>query len=520
MNPVLFATVIAAASTPIDEVVLLPDRAEIIRKGGAPCANGTTEVIFDDLPISLDARTLRAEAEGRTEVLGLRYEIVEDEGARTETARKLERELEELRDEKLTLEHAEQRQTDDRARLDRITELYRTALSEETRSARPNRKAWQKNLDQVAGQRRKLADASRKLAVQRRDWSRRHSRVIRSLRKAAGREKRSVRATVATACRGSARVLLAYVVPQARWQPEYDVDFQPAGKRSQVKLTVSAIIEQSTGEDWNNVKLRLSTARPKLGADAPLPAPIRIDGREKEKERVLVQGYEKRDRLAAGGGPSDKGPVGAQLDDGGNTVLLTLPGRVTVIADGRKHWFPVDETKTRAVQKWIALPRLKRGVFRVAAFDNPARYPLVAGRINSFVRGAFVGYSSLALTGSGEPMEVSLGIEPGLALERKQRVDKDAVKGFLSRSKHMARAYRSTISNRTGRGYEIEVREQLPVSQNKAIKIRVIEEGTTPKRRLDADRGMMSFPVKVGARQKQAVDIAFEIELPNDWKVN
>lgn len=55
-------------------------------------------------------------------------------------------------------------------------------------------------------------------------------------------------------------ITLSYMVPYARWQPTYKAELNTQTK--QVKLTRMAMIAQKTGEDWNNVKLALSTSTP------------------------------------------------------------------------------------------------------------------------------------------------------------------------------------------------------------------------------------------------------------------
>ncbi len=68
---------------------------------------------------------------------------------------------------------------------------------------------------------------------------------------------------------------LSYVVPGATWQSDYDLDFVPQGKAKVgpgvARLTVGAVIRQATGEDWPAARISLSTARPKLGTEAPRP---------------------------------------------------------------------------------------------------------------------------------------------------------------------------------------------------------------------------------------------------------
>ena len=48
----------------------------------------------------------------------------------------------------------------------------------------------------------------------------------------------------------SVHVQLMYVVAGATWEPEYDLYFSGSDEERAVTLNTSAIIRQSTGEDW------------------------------------------------------------------------------------------------------------------------------------------------------------------------------------------------------------------------------------------------------------------------------
>src|SRR5262249_57082874 len=115
-------------------------------------------------------------------------------------------------------------------------------------------------------------------------------------------------AAVPVVCRALSQVTatVSYVIGGASWQPEYDVDVTPRGRGktgpASARLTVGALIHQATGEDWSNVRVMLSTARPKLGSEAPQPAPLVVDGYEEKRDKVLVQAQERREQLQAGGG--------------------------------------------------------------------------------------------------------------------------------------------------------------------------------------------------------------------------
>lgn len=64
---------------------------------------------------------------------------------------------------------------------------------------------------------------------------------------------------------------IAYLVPNANWKPEYTVRYLE--RDGLIELTYNARIWQSTGEDWEDVSVLLSTAQPHIGAAPPELAP-------------------------------------------------------------------------------------------------------------------------------------------------------------------------------------------------------------------------------------------------------
>src|SRR5258707_10425094 len=60
----------------------------------------------------------------------------------------------------------------------------------------------------------------------------------------------------------------------AGWRPAYRAGLDSAG--SKVLLERQGAISQTTGEDWTNVKLKLSTGQPRLSPQGPEPRPWKL----------------------------------------------------------------------------------------------------------------------------------------------------------------------------------------------------------------------------------------------------
>ena len=89
---------------PVDSVVVFADRAEVTRVAQATCKQGSAKVTFPLLPVSLDVRTLRADASGRADVIGTSNRVVPTEEDRDERVAKVQKEIEGVQDQIRTLQ--------------------------------------------------------------------------------------------------------------------------------------------------------------------------------------------------------------------------------------------------------------------------------------------------------------------------------------------------------------------------------------------------------------------------------
>jgi uncharacterized protein (TIGR02231 family) len=511
----------------IDSVVVFADRARVTRARTVHCDKGTARATFERLPAALDTRTLRGEVREAAEVIGLSSEQVNEREAADPRARELTAELDKT---EADIKSKQARKAAIAAELDDVGafgNVFSATLTEEIRNPKPNTPGWAKTLDALRARRTALGEERRKLDVALRGLQQIADRLRRQLAQAGGEGQRAYRtAAVTIGCRALPQVTatISYVIGGASWRPEYDVDVAPRGRGKTgpavARLTVGAQIRQATGEDWTNVRIMLSTARPKLGSEAPQPAPLVIDGYEQKRAKVLVQAQERREQLDAGGGGARvAGPQAAALDDKGNAFVLTLPHPVTVVADGRPLWAPVDVVETQAVVKLVATPKLDEHVYQIAALKNPAAYPLLEGRVRSYRHGSYVGDSRLRHQGVGAPFEVSLGIDEELKVERKTLDDMDKSAGLLSSTKHIVRGTRTKLTNRAGGPETIELREHIPVSKIDDVKVELLAKATTAGYQLDAARGFVTWSLNLVNAEWRNVDLGYAIHLPDSWQV-
>lgn len=515
-----------AEPSPVERVVVFADRAMVVRKQAVTCKSGKAVATFSELVSHLDARTLRATASGSAKALGVAHRITALEADSDERVAGLRKDIQKIDDAIQVHQQEMSRLQSRRNTSHQYANYFRVIFSEALRGSVADTRTWASVLDGFKKEDLDGSKAAVELGRKIREQQRQRDLLQRRLNHFQARQTpEALEATVAVDCGKESKpvIRLAYVVGGASWRPEYDLRFTPVKGRTlgkgRAELTVGAVVTQSSGEDWENAQVVLSTAKPRLGARAPMPATLWIDGYEVGKERVLVQATEKRDQLQAGGPAGSAGPASAELADKGQSVILTIPRKVTVRADGSPYWFPVDRIEAPATSALKAVPKLSPFVYQVARLKNPAAYPLLAGRIHTYRGGSYVGDTDLEYRGAGEPIEVSLGLDERLRLERIDVRERDKSPGFLGSTRKLQRIYRVEVESQAKVTLPVEIHERIPVSKEEAIKIILDPKKTSPGYELDKHRGFINWTPTVKPGQKAAVELHYEIKLPEDWKL-
>lgn len=505
---------------PVTDVVVFEDRAEVVRSGALTCTGEEIDMTISDLPAVMLPDSLRAESD-RGEVLSLRKRTI------TRVLSERRSELESRRS-KLA---AERRALDDRiaAEQDRLQKLERYAslvlghASEALRARQPRVRDQRAALEAVRaeeGERRAEMD---RLVTTREVTDRARAELERALAGLGGGKPATEVTLVLGACQGTTQLRLAYGVPHASWRPEYDLHFFARAEHGlgegRYRLRVSAAVRQSTGEDWSQVRLRLSTARPRLARDAPTPAPFRLGLRKKSRDKVLVQARERRPDLARGGAGGDIA-ASAKVLDRGPVVLLEVPHPVNVGSDGRERFIPVDVVKGPAEAKLVAVPSRSRAVYREVRLRNRASYPWVPGSSRVYRGEAQVGRFSVPFLSVGAELRASLGPDVRFRVERRDVEDLAKVRGLFSKTRVMKRVLRTTVRNEARVGLPIELRQQIPVARTEEIRVELDEEKSFEGSVLDPVRGLVLQTVVPPAGGEASADLVYSVKVPADWALN
>ncbi len=521
------------ATSAIDTVTVYPDGATVTRVIAIDLASGDSTLIARDFPLSLDPSSLRVEGEAGAKITIGTIDARPPRAAPPVNLPELDKRIEALKDERADLQGTIDAATARRKFAERFAEVSPAGLGEkgEARPIAEWRAAFTAVAEEVAVADTAIRDAARK--------QREIDRQIAQLeadRSAKPPSKLEVRIDVASAAATKATMRVTYTVRNARWLPLYDARLDTGAKdrKPQLELVRRAEVTQSTGEDWSNVSLGVSTVRIARGGSAPelgslvaqypqLPKPMAA-GAMSDNARLrsaLAPAAEpaqaKAQEFRFGGGTAF-GEQEATGEIGGFQATFKIPGRVSLgAAEGAKS-LRIASMSVPADLAVRAAPVIDPTAFLEASFRQTDDTTLLPGKVAIYRDGVFVGRGKLAASAKDDIVRLGFGADDKVKVERAVLKRNEGSAGLIvTTSKTDERAFKTTIRNGHDFPIHVAIEDQLPVSENDEIVVEMLPATTPPTASNIRDRrGVLEWSFDAKPGEVKDINFAWRVRWPKD----
>ena len=312
---------------------------------------------------------------------------------------------------------------------------------------------------------------------------------------------------LATTQNTSTNLICTYTVRQAGWFPLYDL--RSEGIASDVQLFYKASIYQKTGVAWKNVKVTVSTGNPAQNQNRPILYPLYVNfngpyaSNEKLPKKTLGGLLYARNMALEDKEEVAKDGFGYQAEVVTNqtTVKFVLPNKQTILADRKENLVSLESYKLETKYVYHTVPKINKGAFLIAKIKNWGQYNLESGEANIFFDGAYVGKTNINANVTSDELLVSMGLDNGIVVARKPVKEFSSKKLFGAKKKETY-AFDIVVKNKKSAPIEIEVLDQIPISQNDKISVELQEKGSGV---YDAEIGKLhwKFEIKPGQTKKE-----------------
>ncbi len=550
----------------VTEVTLYRGQAQVVREIPVTGKSGSLELVVSNLPQQLQPTSLFGEGGAGLEVRAVRYRSRAVGDAPVKAIAELDGKIQKLQDDLALIEQKKQLVDKRNAYLDKLENFVASTAKTDQGKGALNAESLQQITLFCFEQREQAAAESIKLRREEREFrkdlellQRKRNEITR------GSSKTLHEAVLFLEKTGNAdqRVRLTYLVSGCGWNPAYN--FRADSKENKVAVEYNALIRQMSGENWDRVKLTLSTATPQLSAAAPGLAPFRVmlargeDPNRKLSEVGLKQKANLLIQRQRGFTVSQQNTIGIwdnlranwSMNAGANDYqLLELCNgakKLAVLqqvrladADGPSLSYrmdtPVslasrnDQQMIRIMRKalnsrlyHVAIPVLSGNVYREAGLQNTTDVDLLSGQVSMYLDGRFVGRSEIPTVARGQKFVVGFGADPQLRTSRELVKREETTRGGNLVVKF---DYRLVVENYKRAKLPVRVMERLPYTpDNKDLNVTLAAMTDKLSKdplylRLEEPKGILRWdieaPAEASGAEARMVNFSYELEYARD----
>ncbi|MDH3001095.1 hypothetical protein A1D23_11590 [Chelonobacter oris] len=499
----------------IEQVTLYRHLAKVERTGEIELKKGVNELVFEQLPISLEESSLQFAAEGRSEltVLSLDSEV---RLAKSHAAGALRRLQQQIRDQQQQIEQLQ----DQLAVMENQFQLLQL-LQQGSLNAEKNPSIEEFSRLQQFSRRTyaDLAEEKRKISTVLQQEQQTLERLQQTYQRLGGEQglmQRIVRVQVQAANDGKQTVKLAYHTGNASWQPQYQLNYN--SKNNRLSLQYGAQIQQSSNEDWENVKLVLSGATPIRVGEAPQVQPWVIDFYQPKVLNSPTMAL--RNKSAAAETdllPVAAAPQSAVIENDVIASSFQIPGAVSIPGDKVKHNLMIAEIEQQATAEYAFYPNYQNTILLTVSGKNTQNYPLLGGSLRSSYDGKIMGAGYLPTLLPGAEFKQLIGEDQTISVQAEPVKRTQENSGLINKSNVVRLETAYTLQNAREQAVDIVVYDRVPQAVNKEITVNVIEPN--PKNVTIDDNGRYQQTFTLAPNSKQTVKQIVSVQYPQDQRI-
>ncbi|HMH19437.1 MAG TPA: DUF4139 domain-containing protein, partial [Burkholderiales bacterium] len=312
-------------------------------------------------------------------------------------------------------------------------------------------------------------------------------------------------------------VKVSYQVNGAGWRPAYRAGLDSAG--SKVSLERQGAISQTTGEDWTNVKLKLSTGQPRLSPQGPDPRTWRLSLQDPRVRATALYSAaqapaalmrEKADELK----PREEMPLEVQTTF---TTEFEVPGVVSLPSDGRKLTVSLAKLSLPAKMRLRVVPRVDAAAVVIAESERPEGVWL-AGDIQLYRDGNYVGATNWNPQASPS-LVLPFGRDSLVRVKVDRVKDRNGSGGLIGQRNERAVNDLYTLTSYHKAPVELLVLESSPVSTSDQIKVEAKFDPKPTQENWEERQGVVAWARSIAPNETLKFNVSYAIGYPKDAAV-
>ena len=314
---------------------------------------------------------------------------------------------------------------------------------------------------------------------------------------------------------GSVQIKLRFQTSEARWRSEYNARLNTdAGTGGELTLEHVAIVQQTTGTDWDDVQVQLATANARKGTSMPpVNSWVVTPG---QPERFQSKALAPMAEMRAGSSMADSA-IAERASTFTQSYRLPEPVKIPSDASGQRfrvadHVLPVE------VAVWSAPVMDPTGYIHANGVFK-GEVPIPAGQATLYRDGQSVGQWHLGELSPGEDIALGFGADQAVSISVVNELERTGEEGIWNSENVQRRQNRFDITNHHDTPVRIKLFDRIPVSEQDVLTVKPLEISEPVQRNFEDKKGVLVWDRKVAAGQTTSLKSGFEVRVPEGTKL-
>ncbi|SHK51451.1 DUF4139 domain-containing protein [Epilithonimonas mollis] len=309
---------------------------------------------------------------------------------------------------------------------------------------------------------------------------------------------------------------ISYLAQNVSWQPFYEIK----GNKISEPLNVlfKAKVRQDTGLDWKDVRLSLINGYATRNNNIPVLNPWFLNSYEKEKNYSSSQKRSYKSDTAKTMEIEEVVLVGAGFRINENQLNTSFDVDIpyNILSNNEDHFINLKQTKIPAIYKYVIVPKQSKDAFLIAKVKDFNQYNLIPGTANVIFENMYVGETNINPNQITDELDITLGNDKKISVVKQTVDDKSSSKMFSSYQEKTF-TYDIIIRNNKKDTIDVEVKDQIPLSTDDAVKIELLQSDNAE---YDKEKGYLTWNMKIPASETKKIRVSYKVRYPKDYSIS
>lgn len=316
---------------------------------------------------------------------------------------------------------------------------------------------------------------------------------------------------------------VTYFTYTAHWFATYDLNITDL--HSPVGLVMKAHVTQTTGLDWKQVSLTLSTGSPARSNAAPELSTWWLQQQHNvyRSAKTMALGtanfavMDMAEEEAAYEAPAASIQNYVARSEQALSVEYAISLPYTIDGNGKEQIIALQERQLKDVTyNYYAAPALDEQAYLVAYINGWQEQQLPDGRANLTYAGTYFGETMLAANSNEARVRLTLGDDKQIKIKREKTAHNSKTSGS---STQVTYTFTTTVRNDKREAINLTMKDRYPVSTAKEIQVSVSDKCTRPTTE-NKQSGILTYELNLAPGETRTIELSYTVKYPKDWRIN